>query len=515
MRCTTVPGAAQPPAGSSGDTPLLTPTVAASRSPMKRGLALAQPASPPRRAPSGGGLLKAATLGAGAAAGTAGAGALASLGSLGRAMNRLKLPRRHASGANEDFGEFAFRPSRFSTPSGSPEGGSPVHLARDVAASGSIFSYAGPSRFGHSRNPSKGSPVAAAAKASPPAAVVTADGSSAAVAGLAAALAVLPPGSPLCHDSSGALGGIELSEAVAGTAPIGGTADLEQVDGASSAGCSTPLSELGGASRARRPLLLEQTLRSTDRLPSSQDREQMERSAGLVHAGAAAEAQQSQQAHGDALLTPLTAAASALRRVPAPCQAERSLSFGGTQRSISLNGELGGGEGKEQAGAASLPPEPRCANTGSAAADTSQGGLPQSTPGSAAELLPLGPQCSSSQGVEPSGGSTAALLPPGGVADSSAGGAALGPLPSRPRHGATSSFEVASALGFQQSPPNPEEIYAAMLSKSGVASAAAAAKAAAGRRGVAGSGDGDGGGEGIATSWWKAYQGGFVGATRA
>lgn len=501
VRCTTVPGATQPPPGSSGDTPLLTPTVAASRSPMKRGLALAQPASPPRRAPAGGGLLKAATMGAGAAAGAASVGALAPLGSLGRAMNRLKLPRRHASGANEDFGEFAFRPSRFSSPSGSPDGGSPAHTsARDVAATGSIFSYAGPSRFGHSRNPSKGSPAVAAAKASPPAAVVNADGSSAAVAGLAAALAVLPPGSPLRHDSSGCPGGIELSEAVTGAARSGAAADWEP-DGASSTGCSTPMSDLGAGSRAKRPLLLDQALRSTDRLPSSQGREAGERCAAPAAAAAAAAEVQDGPGERDVRLTPLSAAATALRPVAKPAEVDRSLSFGATLRSASLNGELGATVDDEQADTASSPPpRARRASTGSAADDSSHGGLLRSTPGSAVELLPVAQQCSSGQGVEPSGGSTAALLPLGGAPDSSA---APEPLPSRPRHGPTSSFEVASALGFAQQPPDPEEIYAAMLSKSAAAAASKSAVAPPG----AGTGGGDSGGEGIATSWWKAYQG--------
>lgn len=506
VRCTTVPGSAQPRPGSSGDTPLLTPTMAASRSPMKRGLALAQPASPPRRAASGGGLLKAATLGAGAAAGAGGAAVPAPLGSLGRAMNRLKLPRRHASGANEDFGEFAFRPSRFSTPSGSPPDGSPAHAtARDVAAAGSIFSYAGPSRFGHSRNPSKGSPVATAAKASPPAAVVAADGSSAPVAGLAAALAVLPPGSPVRHDGNGASGGIELSEAVAGTARGASPAAWEQVDGASSTGCSTPLSDFGGGSRAKRPLLQEQALRSTDRLPSSQEREQREQVAASSGAATAA-AVDGQPGQEAAQLTPLTAAASLLRPAAKPSEVDRSLSFGGGLGSISLDGELHVARDDGHAGTGGSPlPRPGRASTGSAAGDSLHGGLLHSTPGSTADLLAAGQESAGSQIEERSNGSAAALLPLGGVLNSSAGSAALEPPPRRQRHTPTSSFEVASALGLDQQPPGPEEIYAAMLGKS-CAAAAAAAKAAALRRG-GGAGDGDGGGEGIATSWWKAYQG--------
>lgn len=70
----------------SASTPLLTPSMHASRSPMKRALAVAQPASPSKRSGSSGSLLRPSN----------GSGSLATLG---RAMNRLKLPRRNASGA--------------------------------------------------------------------------------------------------------------------------------------------------------------------------------------------------------------------------------------------------------------------------------------------------------------------------------------------------------------------------------------------------------------------------------
>lgn len=476
---------------------------------MKRGLAVAQPASPPRRSSGSGGsgLLKAANTGSGST------GSLVSLGSIGRAMNRLKLPRRNASGANEDFGDFAFRPSRFNTPGASPQGGSPVHGPREVAAAGAIFTFAGPSRFSHSRNPSKGSPTTAVASGAgsvspPPAAVLTADCSGGAAQGLAAALAALPPGSPLRHESSGPPG-IELSEMA--PSACGGGADWGEPADVSNA--STPGTEAGSKTRARRPLLTEQVLRSTDRQPDSVERGQgHSRTIGALTAAAGA----SSNSCADAQL----GAQGAEERSGSP-DLRASLSFGSVLRSISLQGgHSDEGEGEEHADTATSNAAHPSGAAGSserdrAGASTLPGGLLHSAGGSTAALLPLGQQQSTSQGVERSGGSAAALLPVGTAVDSSSA-SGMDSLPVQPRHAATSSFEVATSLGYAQTPPDPEEIYAAIISKSSSPAGAAAAIAMArkGRRLSAqlGAGDAvDGGvggvGEGIATSWWKTYQG--------
>ena len=86
VRCTAVPGDDRPTGGASA-TPLLTPSMAPSRSPMKHGLAVAH--SPTRRGSGG------------AAAAALGLLKSASSGTLGRTVNRLKLPRRNASRAGE------------------------------------------------------------------------------------------------------------------------------------------------------------------------------------------------------------------------------------------------------------------------------------------------------------------------------------------------------------------------------------------------------------------------------
>ncbi|PSC69350.1 ERD4-related membrane [Micractinium conductrix] len=457
VRCTTVPGDARTiESGANSGTPLLTPSVGASRSPMKRGLAVAQPASPTKRGAGGGagsGLLKAAS----------GSGSLQQMSSLGRAMNRLKLPRRNASGAGDEFGEFAFRPSRFSSPSSSPPAGSPAHAPRDVVAAGSIFTFAGPSRFGHSRNPSKGSPEPSGG--TPPAAVITADGSSAAVSGLAAALAVLPPGSPMRHGSATPSGGVELTDLGAG----GSTGDWEQAADAS--GCSTPAS--GGPGRVRRPLLMEQALRSSDRLPPDSQEREAQRRCSEPQAAAAG-----QEASGHTV--------------------DRSLSFGSALRSLSLGHEPSSGgvspQRQHHAGHSSVLEE---------AAATAH----SRAHGSTSALLPLSHQGSGSLAVEPSGGSTGVLPLLGRFADSAAVGASGNgsleeALPVGPRHGGTSSFEVAAALGYDQAPPHPKDIAAAMLAKG---SARASERGAGAGQPPAGEATGEGG-EGIATRWWREHQ---------
>ena len=457
VRCTTVPGDARTiESGANSGTPLLTPSVGASRSPMKRGLAVAQPASPTKRGAGGGagsGLLKAAS----------GSGSLQQMSSLGRAMNRLKLPRRNASGAGDEFGEFAFRPSRFSSPSSSPPAGSPAHAPRDVVAAGSIFTFAGPSRFGHSRNPSKGSPEPSGG--TPPAAVITADGSSAAVSGLAAALAVLPPGSPMRHGSATPSGGVELTDLGAG----GSTGDWEQAADAS--GCSTPAS--GGPGRVRQPLLMEQALRSSDRLPPDSQEREAQRRCSEPQAAAAG-----QEASGHTV--------------------DRSLSFGSALRSLSLGHEPSSGgvspQRQHHAGHSSVLEE---------AAATAH----SRAHGSTSALLPLSHQGSGSLAVEPSGGSTGVLPLLGRFADSAAVGASGNgsleeALPVGPRHGGTSSFEVAAALGYDQAPPHPKDIAAAMLAKG---SARASERGAGAGQPPAGEATGEGG-EGIATRWWREHQ---------
>ena len=97
VRCTEMPGDGRAAADGS-TTPLLTPSMGANRSPMKRGLAIA--VSPSKRGGGSGGL---GGGGGGSGGGGSGSGAglfkSSSAASLGRAINRLKLPRRNASGA--------------------------------------------------------------------------------------------------------------------------------------------------------------------------------------------------------------------------------------------------------------------------------------------------------------------------------------------------------------------------------------------------------------------------------
>jgi hypothetical protein len=136
-------------------------------------------------------------------------------------------------------------------------------------------------------------------------------------------------------------------------------------------------------------------------------------------------------------------------------------------------------------------------------------------------------------GITPSGGSAAALLSAGaGDSEDLKGGgefleaqqqqqAAGGSGSSdsavtvrpRSRHAPTSSFDVAAELGYNQDPPAPEELFAAMVSKGGTPQAAPIEEDDEGLGAVHASGGssiGGGGlegvGEGISSRWWTAYQ---------
>jgi hypothetical protein len=521
VRCTTMPGSGRGTSMGSA-TPLLTPSMHASRSPMKRALAVAQ--SPSKRGLAG--AISGAAPGAG---GLRPSGSSGSLTSLRGAVNRLKLPRRHASGAGEDFGEFAFRPSRFASPNGSPQHGSPSAAASEVVGSGSIFSFGGPSRFSHhARSNSKGSPL--------PAVAVSADGTTAAARGLAAALAALPPGSPIGDNTptaqsarlQGAGSGVDMADNPAFAVTVDGTPEAS--------GQSTPASDVGGP--VRRPLLAH-VLRSSDRQLDASPERQLRRQA-VRHVG-----DDSRPPSADAE-TPVSASlppqqeghlsATQQQQQQQQQQVERSpasISFGqgpgfAAMRSISLTGH--GVEDGESDTAAS--PEPRGlapAGSAGAAADGSAGtyGMEPSG-GSSAALLSLEQQQRGqrpgSGGTEGSGGSAVSLLPP--LAPLPPGRrprgpdalAALDALPAAPRHHASSSYDVARALGYDQAPPDPREIFAALASK-GTAGSSSNSEAQLPAVYPPGLGPGlggaaepapaaePGGGEGIATRWWAAQHG--------
>ena len=503
VRCTTMPGDNR--SSGSSATPLLTPSVHASRSPMKRALAVAQPQSPSKRGltSAGSGTLKPS-------------GSSGSLTSLGRAMNRLKLPRRDASRAGDEFGEFAFRPSRFASPSASPLGGSPGGGAAEVATAGGIFTYSGPSHLaGHSCNPSKGSPA--------PPEMLAADGTGAAANGLAAALAALPPGSPMRRADSatpppgrallGPAGG-HMSDA-APRAVAGDTPDAS--------GHSTPASDLGGAGPASRPLL-SRILRSSDRQSDSgTSLRQQRRRADKHGCGGSAAEDDSSQAEAGREQTP-EQQQQQRQQTPqtqeqTPPQHQRLASSLDYSFTLSLGQGRAGDLG--DLGSISLN-----ASSASDEEDTAASPAPRPT-GLSAGVNPLyQQQAQRPSSGERSGASTAALLPPLAV-ESAAGSsppipagpspldalAALDALPVAPRHGASSSFDVAAALGYDQKPPNPEDIYAAIVGKSGSAARHSsegqlpAVYGAAGGPTLPSPSAELSGGEGIATRWWAAQQG--------
>ena len=543
-------------------TPLLTPSMHASRSPMKRALAVAQ--SPSRRglAASGSGPFgRADGSGGGGLRPSASSGSLTSL--RGAMMNRLKLPRRHASGAGgmhtgrqegraslqaaakmgagsapswlsaryaccpvifnrpcspappagEDFGEFAFRPSRLASPSGSPSHGSPsgAIAATEAAAGGGIFSFGGPSRFGHhARSPSKGSPA--------PPVTISADGTTSAARGLAAALAALPPGSPL-GDGTPTAGSAQLLGTSSGVGmsdnpafASGGTPEAS--------GQSTPASDRGGP--ARRPLLAR-ALCSSDAQPlDPYSPERWQRRQAELHAGDGSRPPSAEP-------EPASAEQQGQQQPQQPVErSSLSLSLGrglglADVGSISLNGS---GSDECEADTAASRAQPGAAGS-VAAAGAQLAGATGMEPagGSSVALLALEqqalarPSSGGTEGGERSGSSSVALLPPrppGQRVRGSDALVALDLLPAAPRHQASSSYDVAAALGYEQTPPDPQEIFAAIVSKGaaeggseGRLPAVYGSNPAFGLAGAAEAGarSEPGGGEGIATRWWAAQQG--------
>lgn len=399
-----------------------------------------------------------------------------------------------------------------------------------MAGGGSIFSFGGgPSRFSHhARSNSKGSPL--------PAVAVSADGSTAAARGLAAALAALPPGSPLADNTptarsarlQGAGSGVELADNPAFSITVEGTPEAS--------GQSTPASDMGGP--VRRPLLAH-ALRSSDRqleaFPERQQRRRALRHVGDDSRPPSADAEtpvsaplQPQQQEEQA-----TVEQQQQQQLVPVDRSNLSISFGkgpgfAAMRSISLNG--GGGDDGESESDTAASPEPR--------------GLgPAGSAGSAADALAGGPHAADTSGMEPSGGSSAALLsleqqqgrpssggsatallpplvplPPGRRARGPDALAALDALPAAPQHHASSSYDVARALGYDQAPPDPREIFAALAGKgaSGSSSASETQLPAVYPPGLApalgaavepAAAAEPGGGEGIATRWWAAQQG--------
>lgn len=386
-----------------------------------------------------------------------------------------------------------------------------------MVAGGGIFTYAGPSRFSHQRSGSSPSAVAAAGG------LVASDGSGTAARGLAAALAALPGGSPMRRGSST---GIELSDAAAfGSGMVTAGPEL----GPDASGASTPASEAGGG-RVQRPLLYQQALRSSDRLPADSPDQRPPRP---------------EQYRGSlpplppavAVAAPEQPAAEGVHQQPqqgggaADTEPTFSLSFSRGSGladigSISLNGS-----GSQSDDCADTAASQHGAGAGAAAVQTPNGASPaepaaaapsvEPSGSSSRTLLALGQQADSaaaqpgdsspppSGAMTRSGGSAAALLP---LVQGGEGGSSSSPtsdtLPVRPRHAPTSSVEVAAALGYDQAPPNAEEIYAAILSRSRAAGGGGGGGLAAVYGGKAerqGGGEGEGS-EGIATRWWTTYQ---------
>lgn len=313
-----------------------------------------------------------------------------------------------------------------------------------------------------------------------------------------------PPGQLL-----GASSGIELAGTSAYATSTAGT------EGAS--GTSTPASELGGGGAPASRPLLSRILRSTER-PPLESSEQQARRRTERHAGGGSGSLQ--------LLSP--AAVGSSEQTPQQGQQQRgvpalddctSLSFGkgaglAELGSISLHGQ---GDGDESDTAASMPEPQFAAQLGAftgeqQAADNAA----PSRVGSSAVLLTL------EQASRPSSAGIASSAPllPLGPAPMPAGGldalAALDALPAAPQHHASSSFDVAAALGYDQTPPNPEQIYAAMLSKGGPASSAGSdGVPAVYPSGALMGGESASGPEGMATRWWAAHHGELVGSGRA
>jgi hypothetical protein len=383
----------------------------------------------------------------------------------------------------------------------------------EVAAASSIFNYAGPSRFSHSRNPSKGSPTAGGAGAA-----------GATAQGLAAALAALPAGS-----------GREVEMFEVG--PAGTSGGGEWGPGEAS-GTSTPASEMGCGGPVRRPLLYDEALRSSDRQPaldsSSGDRgrrqqqrhaeghsgQQMRSSFGLSPeeedgagggangsiapaAIAAAGQGEPQGRQGAPFLDPsLSLSFGQSRSSPAADLGGRSLSLRHSQGSGGSDGEA------DTAASVARPPRGRAAllQAAEAATPTAAGITPSG--GSAAALLSAG--AGDSEDQEGGGEYLEAHQQQAGGSGSSDSAVTVRP---RSRHAPTSSFDVAAELGYNQDPPAPEELFAAMVSKGGTPRAApieedgegVAAVHAGGGSSIGGGGL-EGVGEGISSRWWTAYQ---------
>ncbi|KAI3425049.1 hypothetical protein D9Q98_008427 [Chlorella vulgaris] len=583
VRCTSVPGDQRVLRNdSSSSPPLLTPSMGPSRSPMKRAMAVAH--SPTRRGGNSNGNHPSTNSSGNNGGSNPFSLFKSSSATVGRTLSRIKLPRRSTSRAGDEFGDFAFRPgSRFGSPSSSPPPGSPTYLnpgcqPREVAGGGSIFRY-GPSRFHHSRNNSSPSSTGAAAAA------INADGSA---IGLAAALAALPQGSPVhrggqapqdCsqqQQQQGAFGGgIELATAAAfgsverrGGGGGGGGGDTSALAAAPAGACEQPLTQqepatseastpgwdAAGGSRARRPLLYDQSVRSSDRHPTESPPAGKglpplpAQAAGIMSgggkaAGAAFEEQGAQQQ------SPPQQQGSATAEHPVR---QLSLSFGrgsvlAELGSLSLRGSGSQCMSDEADTAASKPSQSQTNGGGSggalsaarlaalaagdsgslvsggstqallalaqqpdsATADGSYGSLGlsglRSAPGDASPTPP--------GAISRGNGSAAALLPlqqsPGAAVGDGSSPSTADTLPVRPRHAATSSVDVAAALGYDQAPPNAEEIYAAILSRNRAqrdgGDALAAVYCGSGEEAADGSGGG-GGGEGIATRWWTSLQ---------
>ena len=299
--------------------------------------------------------------------------------------------------------------------------------------------------------------------------------------------------------------------------------------GPDASGASTPASEAGGG-RVQRPLLYQQALRSSDRLPADSPDQRPPRP---------------EQYRGSlpplppavAVAAPEQPAAEGVHQQPqqgggaADTEPTFSLSFSRGSGladigSISLNGS-----GSQSDDCADTAASQHGAGAGAAAVQTPNGASPaepaaaapsvEPSGSSSRTLLALGQQADSaaaqpgdsspppSGAMTRSGGSAAALLP---LVQGGEGGSSSSPtsdtLPVRPRHAPTSSVEVAAALGYDQAPPNAEEIYAAILSRSRAAGGGGGGGLAAVYGGKAerqGGGEGEGS-EGIATRWWTTYQ---------
>jgi hypothetical protein len=317
---------------------------------------------------------------------------------------------------------------------------------------------------------------------------------------------------------------------------------------------STPGWDAAGGGRARRPLLYDQSVRSSDRHPTESPPAGKglpplpAQAAGIMSgggkaAGAAFEEQGAQQQ------SPPQQQGSATAEHPVR---QLSLSFGRGSAlaelgSLSLRGSGSQCMSDEADTAASKPSHSQTNGGGSggalsaarlaalaagdsgslvsggstqallalaqqpdsATADGSYGSLGlsglRSAPGDASPTPP--------GAISRGNGSAAALLPlqqsPGAAVGDGSSPSTADTLPVRPRHAATSSVDVAAALGYDQAPPNAEEIYAAILSRNRVqrdgGDALAAVYCGSGEEAADGSGGG-GGGEGIATRWWTSLQ---------